>query len=47
MDLVLTGLAWEVCLVYLDNIIVLADTFEHHMDRLELVFDRLKSAGLN
>ena len=46
MDLVLTGLAWEVCLVYLDDIIVLADTFEHHMARLELVFGRLRSAGL-
>ena len=32
MDLVLTGLAWEVCLVYLDDIIVMADTFEHHLE---------------
>ena len=46
MDLVLTGLALKVCLVYLDDIIVLADTFEHHMERLELVFGRLNSEGL-
>ena len=28
MDLVLPGLTWEVCLVYLENVIVMADTFE-------------------
>ena len=28
MDLILAGLTWEVCLVYLDDVIVMADTFE-------------------
>ena len=37
MDLVLAGLTWEVCLVYLDDIIVMADTFEQHLGRLETV----------
>ena len=46
MDLVLTWLTWEVCLVYLDDVIVLADTFERHLERLKLVMDRLHIVGL-
>ena len=46
MDLVLTGLTWDVCLVYLDDVIVMADTFERHFDRLKLVMERLQRAGL-
>ena len=47
MDLILTGLTWEVCLVYLDDVIVIADTFERHLERLELVMNRLQRAGLS
>ena len=46
MDLVLVGLSWESCLVYVDDIIVMAPTFEQHVERLTRVFDRLKEAGL-
>ena len=46
MDLVLAGLTWDVCLVYLDDVIVMADTFERHLERLKLVMNRLRSAGL-
>ena len=35
MDLVLVELTWEVCLVYLDDVIVMADTFERHLERLD------------
>ena len=34
MDVVLAGLTWEVCLVYLDDVMVMADTFERHLERL-------------
>ena len=34
MNLVLAGLTWEVCLVYLDDVIVMADTFEQLLERL-------------
>ena len=34
------------CLVYLDDIIVFADTFQEHADRVDMVLSRLKSSGL-
>ena len=46
MDLVLAGLTWEACVVYLDDVIVMMDTFERHIKRLKLVMDRLQRAGL-
>ena len=46
MDLVLAGLQWSQCLVYIDDVIVLGRTFKEHLDNLEEVFQRLRSAGL-
>ena len=46
MDLVLAGLQYEQCLVYLDDVIVFSSTFEEHTSRLRSVFDSLVKAGL-
>ncbi|XP_078733268.1 uncharacterized protein LOC144947785 [Lampetra fluviatilis] len=46
MELVLTGLQWETCLIYLDDIIVFSRTFDEHLTRLETVFTRMRSAKL-
>ena len=46
MDLVMVGLTWEICLVFLDDIIVMSKTFEQHLERLNLVLDRLRKANL-
>ena len=46
MNMVLTGLVWELCLVYVDNIIMFSETFEQHMVDLQKVFGRLKVAGI-
>jgi transposase InsO family protein len=46
MDLVLVGLTWETCLVFLDDIIVFSETFEQHLERLSAVFVRLQQAQL-
>ena len=46
MELVLIGLHWKTCLSYLDDVIVMAETFEQRIERLEEVFVRLASAGL-
>jgi hypothetical protein len=46
MDMVLHGLAYDICLVYLDDIIIFGKTFEEQMHRLETVFQRLRWAKL-
>ena len=40
------GINWVSCLVYLDDIIVIADTFQEHADRVDMVLSQLKSSGL-
>ena len=42
----LSGLSWKVCLLYLNDIIVHAKTFEAELDQLRSVITRLKEAGL-
>ena len=39
MDRVLSGLHWETCLIYLDDIIVFSTTWEEHLARLRQVFE--------
>ena len=46
MDIVLSGLNFEICLVYLDDVIIFGKTPEEHLDRLEQVFQRLRGANL-
>ena len=46
MDLVLTGLQWSPCLVYLDDIILRGRSFKEHLSNLKLVFTRIQGAGL-
>ena len=46
MDVVLSGLHMDICLVYLDDIIVYSKTVEQHLERLETVLQRLRHAGL-
>ena len=46
MELVLKGLHWKICLIYLDDVIVIGRTFEKELERLKQVFERLTCAGL-
>ena len=46
MDMVLAGVQWSSCLVYLDDIIIVGKTFQHHLQNLREVFSRLREAGL-
>ena len=46
MERVLTGLQWEVLLVYLDDVIVYATNVEDEIRRLGVVFQRFRGANL-
>ena len=46
MEIVLSGLQWDICLIYLD-IIIIAKSFSEMLQNLETVFQRLLLAGLN
>ena len=46
MELIFSGLSYEVALVYLDEIIVFGRNFEKHLKRLELVLQRLSENGI-
>ena len=46
METILAGLHWTTCLVYLDDVIVFADSFEQHLQRLDEVLTKLQEAGL-
>ena len=46
MELILQGLHWERCLVYIDDILVYGKTFSQTLANLKEVFVRLKDAGL-
>ena len=46
MDRTLAGLAWNICLYYLDDIIVFSSTWAEHLQRLKAVFERLRRANL-
>jgi hypothetical protein len=46
MDRVLARLKWQMCLVYLDDVLVFGRTFDEHQKRLECVLMALVEAGL-
>ena len=46
MEIVLAGLNWQVCLIYLDDVIVIGKTFENMIQNLDMVLQKMKDAGL-
>ncbi|KAK7909592.1 hypothetical protein WMY93_014276 [Mugilogobius chulae] len=46
MEMVLRGLPWKTCLVYLDDVLIYSRTFDEHLAHLEEVFCRLQTSGL-
>ena len=46
MEKVLTSLQHDICLIYLDDIIVKSNDFDQHITHLRMVFERIKQAGL-
>lgn len=46
MELVLIGLTWKTCLVYLDDVMVMGRDFEEHLKNVQEVFNRFRAANL-
>ena len=46
MAIVMSGLHFHICLIYLDDITVFSTGLEQHLDRLVTMFERLRTAGL-
>ena len=46
MDMVLAGLKWQCCFVYIDDIVVYSPSFEQHLKDLKKVFEALRAANL-
>jgi hypothetical protein len=46
IDMVLSGLSFDICLAYIDDVIIFSKTIDDHFARLGLVLERLRGAGL-
>ena len=46
MQVVLAGLDWKSCFVYLDDILIVSETFDEHLKHLSKVFSQLHKAML-
>ena len=46
MESVMGSLNLQICLLYLDDIIVFSNSFQSHLDRLDIVLSKLREAGL-
>ena len=46
VELVMLGLQWKICLIYLDDVIVYGESFDQELGRLCKVFLHLKNANL-
>jgi len=47
LERVVFGLQWQVCLIYLDNIIIFGKTVIEEIDNLSRVLDRLRAAEMS
>ena len=46
MEKVLEGLQWQICLLYIDDILIFAKTYGELLQRMQAVFDKLRYANL-
>jgi transposase InsO family protein len=46
MEQVLAGLQWQICLIYLDDVIIFSKTCAEHIARLDEILSKLGQAGL-
>ena len=46
LDIILSGVRWRFCLVYIDDIIVFSKNYEEHLDHLDQILTLLEDAGV-
>ena len=46
VEIVLSGLTQKICMVYIDDVLVISKNFTEHLDNLRKVFFWLRAAGL-
>ena len=46
MEIILSGLHWKRCIIYIDDIILFSTTFDDHLTTIREVFDALTKANL-
>ena len=46
MELALKGLQWHTCIIYIDDVIIFAKSYDEHIDRLKSVLERFRHANL-
>ena len=46
MSIILSGLQWKTCLVYLDDVLIFSSNFNEHLDHIREIFQRLRIANL-
>ena len=46
MSLVLAGISWEVCIAYIDDLIILGRSFSDHLANLEIVLQHFAEHNL-
>jgi len=46
LDTILSGLKWQICLVYLDDVIIFSANAEQHFKDVDTVRHRLREAGV-
>ena len=47
MERILAGLQWQICLVYIDDVIIFSRTFDDHVQHLSVIFERLRALAWN
>jgi len=46
MDIILSGLKWQICLFYLDDVIIFSANEEQHVKDVNTVLHHLREAGV-
>jgi len=46
LDIILSGLKWQICFVYLDDVIIFSANAEQHVKDVDTVLHCLRKAGV-